>query len=288
LLGLLREPEGVAGLALRNRGLDLQRLQLATARIRLLQMAAVERIVRPMRAPAERKRKIREELLAHLEAGFEQERQGAASSLVAMRIAAERLGDPSEVCRQIQRSLPAHERLFYWIERWFSRRGVESYGRWFVRGIIHASLLVAPLFGFALIVNASRLGWNDNIWPLLRFMLVLFFAMPATLFLMGLIHFKLRDAYWGAFGTRRSRAGVFAYGTLLFIVLAISLNGFLMVSGLEPWRTPGAVAYVAAQLMALLGPLLSYAVVRQVGEQEIGDVHWASLNLAELEPLLAK
>jgi len=40
--------------------------------------------------------------------------------------------------------------------------------------------------------------------------------------------------------------------------------------------------------MAFLGPLLSYAVARQIGEQEIGDVHWANLNLAELEPLLAQ
>src|SRR5262245_37131860 len=50
LLGLFRTPDGVAGQALRNLGLELQQLVAETFKIRVMQMKTVERAVRPVRA----------------------------------------------------------------------------------------------------------------------------------------------------------------------------------------------------------------------------------------------
>jgi ATP-dependent Clp protease ATP-binding subunit ClpC len=49
LLGLLREPDGVAGLALRNLGLGIEKIGPEVFKIRLMQMKIVERAVRPVR-----------------------------------------------------------------------------------------------------------------------------------------------------------------------------------------------------------------------------------------------
>ena len=49
LLGLFRVPDGVAGQALRNLGLELKELVTETFKIRVMQMKAVERAVRPVR-----------------------------------------------------------------------------------------------------------------------------------------------------------------------------------------------------------------------------------------------
>src|SRR5687768_11874195 len=66
LLGLISEPDGVAGMVLRNLGLDLARVRTERLKVHLEQMRIVERIVRPVRAGIRHKRKMREELLAHL------------------------------------------------------------------------------------------------------------------------------------------------------------------------------------------------------------------------------
>ena len=73
LLGLLREPDGVAAKVLVGLGLDLIEVREAVLKIRHEQMKLVERTVRPVHASVARKRKMREELLAHLTGIYEEE-----------------------------------------------------------------------------------------------------------------------------------------------------------------------------------------------------------------------
>ena len=49
LLGLFRVPDGVAGQALRNLGLELRELVTEAFKVRVMQMKAIERAVRPVR-----------------------------------------------------------------------------------------------------------------------------------------------------------------------------------------------------------------------------------------------
>jgi hypothetical protein len=68
----------------------------------------VERAVRPVRACLHRKRRIREELLAHVTAVFEEEsRQGDEAAALART--AERFGPPADLTPQLQAAIPAHD-----------------------------------------------------------------------------------------------------------------------------------------------------------------------------------
>lgn len=75
-------------------------------------MIHVERIVRPVAAFASRKLRMRRELLAHLQQALEEERaQNGGNESLAVDRALHRLGEPGELTRQLQRSVPLFERL---------------------------------------------------------------------------------------------------------------------------------------------------------------------------------
>jgi hypothetical protein len=57
----------------------------------------VERAVRPVRATTKRKRKMREELLAHLVSIFQEEVDSLGDEQVALQRVRERFGDPEEL-----------------------------------------------------------------------------------------------------------------------------------------------------------------------------------------------
>jgi len=74
---------------------------------------AVERVVRPIRASARRKDRVREELLAHLTAIFEQELAQTKDRESAVAQARRRFGDCEELRRELQASVPALERVLH-------------------------------------------------------------------------------------------------------------------------------------------------------------------------------
>ncbi|MEN6407066.1 MAG: hypothetical protein ABFC77_11415 [Thermoguttaceae bacterium] len=70
----------------------------------------VERAVRPVRATLGRKRQMREELLAHLAAIFEEEADRLGDEQAALRQAQQRFGDPMELAGQLQQAVPRWDR----------------------------------------------------------------------------------------------------------------------------------------------------------------------------------
>jgi len=79
----------------------------------------VERAVRPVRATIARKRKIREELLAHLVSIFEEEMQRAGDEQAALDQAKQRFGNVRELSEQIQGAIPRRDWFSYFTERIF-------------------------------------------------------------------------------------------------------------------------------------------------------------------------
>src|SRR5262245_25994065 len=71
----------------------------------------VERAVRPVRASTSRKRKMREELLAHVGGVFEEECARLDDDRAALERTALRFGNPAEVTRQLQESVPASDSI---------------------------------------------------------------------------------------------------------------------------------------------------------------------------------
>lgn len=70
----------------------------------------VERAVRPIRATLARKRRMREELLAHLMAVFDEEAARCGDEQAALEQAKQRFGDPKELAGQLQQSVPRWDR----------------------------------------------------------------------------------------------------------------------------------------------------------------------------------
>ena len=73
----------------------------------------VERVVRPVHASTRRKMKMREELLGHLTASYQEGLANGLKEEDAVRHALERFGDPAVLRADLQASVPAVERMLY-------------------------------------------------------------------------------------------------------------------------------------------------------------------------------
>ncbi|HEY7088116.1 MAG TPA: Clp protease N-terminal domain-containing protein [Tepidisphaeraceae bacterium] len=281
LVGLIHEPEGVAGRVLRSFGLELKELQREVFTLRLLQYTIVERVVRAVRASAAHKRKMREELLAHLEGIYEDEYACLHDSSAALKAAAQRFGDPAELSGELNRSLPAYERRAYYFERWLGWLAPESAARYLRRlsAVIFVAIGGVCVFGMvagALITGTFEIGWRD-LCGVAAFVL----TMSLTQFLFGILYFRMRDALWGAFGRRKSPS------TVLGCALLISVVGFAAVSiftAVANWDITEAVRQSYVGAIMGLGSAIAYFINARVrGRTEISDAHWELLDIEKAQ-----
>lgn len=111
----------------------------------------VERVVRPVRASTSGKRKMREELLAHVSGAFEVELAQLGDDRAALERTALRFGSPADVTCQLQESVPATDVLM----RFWEGRPEES--------TLRGALRLAWVFeAFALVICSASLvaaGW---------------------------------------------------------------------------------------------------------------------------------
>ncbi|MEN6556621.1 MAG: hypothetical protein ABFC54_00430 [Thermoguttaceae bacterium] len=101
-----------------------------------------QQAVEPVRATLDRKRRMREELLAHLTTIFGEEKKKLADQRTALDRTKLRFGAPSELAAQLQETVPQGDRLLAILENMGCRPG-ESAWR-----------LAARHFSFALIICA--------------------------------------------------------------------------------------------------------------------------------------
>src|SRR5215831_15487238 len=117
-------------------------------------MVHVERAVRAVHASPARKRRMRQELLAHLTGLVEEEKARGGDEREALARALQRFGDPAGLSRDLQASVP---RLEHWLSKLFFRGPGESELRYVAR---LAALVAAIMF-----VGLNLLG---NLLPLIR------------------------------------------------------------------------------------------------------------------------
>ena len=86
-------------------------------------MTVADRVVRPVRATMVRKRRMREELLAHLVAIFEEEARRLGNEQAALEQARQRFGDARELTRQLQQAVPRWDRCRSILENMGCRPG---------------------------------------------------------------------------------------------------------------------------------------------------------------------
>jgi hypothetical protein len=266
LIALMQEPSGVAGVAMRNVGIDIRRLSAEALRNRFQQMRTIERIVRAVKASVKYKRKTREEMLAHLTAIYVEELEAGHSQIEAQEIAAQRFGDPSELSRELQTSLPASEKIAWLFEYWLAWRPGESV----VRMMSRTSLL-----SFVIILLIA-LMLTPNLRDVLRSMSVVL-LVPATQFALGLCYYRIRDCMWGVFGTRRSQWKAALYSLLAALVMLAASAGLVpfMRFSLADWNA----SLPLFAIVSVLTPAAFLLQARFRGPAEIRDTFWATLDL---------
>jgi hypothetical protein len=278
LLGLIREPDGVAGKVLVGLGLNLIEVREAVLKIRYEQMKIVERTVRPVHASVARKRKMREELLAHLTGIYDEELTRSDNPTMALQAAAERFGDPALLASEFNSTLPWPERVNYFISHSLGWRPPESAAQYNLRFATGMTAFVA-VFLFCCLLPAGiflKDGWSAMLILSRPLICVLPFLFVDS-FLFGLLYFKLRDALVGAPWAQRSLRKVTLYEGLIALVAYSSALVFTTAVSSNPAH-PAAFAYVSLIAVALAA--MGFPLVALVnGQDQISDAVWASLDV---------
>jgi ATP-dependent Clp protease ATP-binding subunit ClpC len=177
----------------------------------------VERAVRPVRASMSRKRKMREELLAHVSAVFEEEVAKLGEERVALERTEQRFGNPAELTSQLQEAIPASDRIPRFLEDLALRPG-ESTPR---RAVRYA--LVTFLACGVVLLPAFLVQGRMNEWPILL-------ASPVLVFSFVVIADWMWQALYGPTGGFWRKAALVAAASWL-LVPGVTFGVLLTYSG---------------------------------------------------------
>jgi hypothetical protein len=231
----------------------------------------VEKVVRSVRASSSRKRKMREELLAHVNAVFEEEAK-LGDEAVALARTSQRFGLPAELTRQLQSAVPAGDAPVRIIESFVGDPTQESPWR---RALRYAGLVGSTCLAALPILMWLRGGWDEwlTIARLPSLLTPLFMAM--LVFCATLIEHGMRRALFG--GRGRNWLGVIASGAAAWLLVPTFTLGWTVAFGggfvrslvdLWPLFLSGLLAPMA--LMLILG-----AAIDAIRYQQ----EWASLKI---------
>ncbi len=214
---------------------------------------AVERAVGPVRAGRARKRRMRQELLGHLWAAYEEERARLGDDRLALNRALARFGDPAELTRELQASVPRAERVL------FARLGSERFDRrlkaaLFGTGpaprrdaVLLAGLFAAVTFAALVLLPLAKVAGGAD-WSAARVPWDVTALLTAHAFVSGLLCLGyVRAVRPGAGSLARAAAwgaAAVAWGAAMVPALAAAKPDDPLWAGLL--RSPGRTAAAAA------------------------------------------
>jgi len=274
-LGLVSE-SGVACQVLINLGIEPARLRKEVFKAQVAQIKIVKRAIWPLHASTARKRKMREELLAHLSAIYDQELARLRNPQAALKAAAERFGNPDELAEELQAALPFHERFSYFVERWFAWRAPESVARYAFRQSLVSLSIFAVVFPLLFLGIFLRFGWSYDLWTIIRVFVSLTLITPPAQFVFTFAWIKMRDSLWGVFGSRKSNVRALSYGAAIAGVVMASLSALAWAAS---WTVSVAIAALPlAATAGIFAAVATYVAVRVSAATTIRDTLWAMLD----------
>ena len=195
----------------------------------------VERAVRPVRATMTRKRRMREELLAHLTAIFEEEAERLGNEQAALEQAKERFGDPGELTTQLQQAVPRLCRCRSILENMGYRPSEPAWhlaARHFLVMLLIYSLWL-PMF---LVAHGHTL----NLGPV-EAQRIMALAAVGAVFVLALFNVVLSVVL----APLLDKIGPVLASTRRGRILLAVLCGFVLLGGLVlPWFTGAAVLFI--------------------------------------------
>jgi hypothetical protein len=192
----------------------------------------VERAVRPVRSSTARKRKMREELLAHVSGVFEEEAK-RGDEPAALARTQERFGPAAELTTQLQASVPRTDCFGRFAEELVYRPGEST-----LRQATRLAVMVSLFFGAALLsvllaqhrfpgLGRSPIG-TGQAWPIIP-------AVAAGVFCFTFLNHWMRDALYGPSGRSWLRA-VLVGGAASLLIPGVTFGVCLTLTG-EPWSS---------------------------------------------------
>jgi hypothetical protein len=233
----------------------------------------VERAVRPLWATTARKRRMREDLLAHLTAIFEEEAAKLCDERAALDRAAERFGDPVELSCELQRSVPWWDCLRSMLEPLSLRPG-ESRRRLAGRIARVAAIVLIIVWVSIDLGFVSGLSLMSGVLKVL-YTVFLAVAMAAVAFR---VYSALRMGMYRAMKQRRRR--------LLWFYVSLSLPVTPILILLWDWANTGDLKHSLMQIgsacyLAPVITLLLLLTARSLTDPVRHDEDWADLRVEQ-------
>jgi hypothetical protein len=177
----------------------------------------VERAVRPVRASTARKRKMREELLAHVVGVFEEEAARLGDEQAALARTRERFGQAAELTGQLQASVPRSDRIGRFAEDLVGYGSGESALRLAAQAAAAAGAVSFILLGIAILIQVLRGQGSEwltvaRVPSLLAPLWMAFWVFCGTVLTCG-----MRHALFGPAGRSWLRAGLVAAAAWIII-----------------------------------------------------------------------
>jgi hypothetical protein len=231
----------------------------------------VERAVRPVRASGGRRRRMREELLAHVSGVFEEEAVRLGDDQAALARTAERFGDPAALTGQLQEAVPISDAIDRFADRLWFRPG-ESTLRRAVRYVLVVDLYVVLL----MLVPVGFVLWAD--WPagVLLYGGSALVTVSAFVFAFTFLADRLHLAVYGPVGPSWvkvvliSVAAALIFPGLAAVTLVSDTIGSLLTAPLDPRAILGLTVSVVVGLAAI-----THLTAGRLREH----LEWASLDL---------
>ena len=230
----------------------------------------VERAVRPVRASFARKRKVREELLAHVSGVFEEELAKLGDERAALGRTDQRFGKPAELTEQLQAAVPASDA----IDRFLSGHPGES--------TLRAATRLAAwnlALGVVVFAAATFLSGLLTVWPTEAILFTVFSILVLPAFMFGLTFATewIRQASYEPARRSRIRAALLTFAW--FAITMALFEGVTWLSGTGPddgdytnriWIT----LWLAASI-----PWMPWCLAHVVDARIRHQREWASLQI---------
>jgi hypothetical protein len=219
---------------------------------------------------------MREELMAHLAALVEEESQRGASEHDAIMLAAERLGEPTELSAQLQATVPAWDAIRRWDESLSFRPG-EPVLRRALR--LAEFIFVTILLLFAVVALLCALFARGQSLATLPVWLLLLFAAPVLsllTFAFTLLEEAMRQAIHNARERPVGRAVLIGLASLLVVpatAFMVEASATRDLASSVSYAARGAIASLLVPACLYLGAGLTARHIRYLEE-------WASLDIA--------
>jgi len=235
----------------------------------------VERAVRPVQASLASKRKMREELLAHVVAIFEDEANTGDEQTALSRTAA-RFGATADLSEQLQATVSVDERVGGWLE---TIVGFPPRGSMVVLALRHAGLIAAlavVALSAAMAIHGLITGaWNE--WTTSV-------RLPATL---APLNFGVLMFFASLLGQSMTRAWVnpdeWSWPRILALCVAawLLLPAWLFVLCLALVGEPASSVLDVGPLLlsSLLAPMVLVIVARMCSDEIHHHEEWACLKI---------